>query len=221
MGVLTGQCAEWKKELQQYCSQSGLDEKWWADSEECYCYLRNVQDFLAYGKTPYERRFGEPFRGPRIPLVDWLNTIPFQCETNQDFTNLARTFYQESFLGMHWSRREFERRHFDCGFGRVGKDARIGDPSSKNQCKGSVDATKGRTFHFPSCRWYIKTVRKRPRSARTHSKAGPQNQKMTLKLGETSGRFTVTSSVVIIWNLEFNSVRHKKKHSLFHWSTLT
>ena len=25
--------------------QSGLDEKWWADSMECYCYLRDVQDF--------------------------------------------------------------------------------------------------------------------------------------------------------------------------------
>ena len=33
---------------------------------ECYCYLRNVQDLLAGGKTPYERRFGEPFRGPII-----------------------------------------------------------------------------------------------------------------------------------------------------------
>ena len=36
--------------------QSGFDERWWADSVECYCYLRNVQDFLAEGKTPYERR---------------------------------------------------------------------------------------------------------------------------------------------------------------------
>ena len=26
--------------------QSGLDEKWWADSMECYCYLRNIQDIL-------------------------------------------------------------------------------------------------------------------------------------------------------------------------------
>jgi len=34
--------------------QSGLDEKWWADSMECYCYLRNVQDLLADGKTLYE-----------------------------------------------------------------------------------------------------------------------------------------------------------------------
>ena len=44
--------------------QSGLDERWWSDSLECYCYLRHVQDFLADGETPYERRFGEPFKGP-------------------------------------------------------------------------------------------------------------------------------------------------------------
>ena len=45
---------------------SGADEKWWSDSIECYCYLRNVQDLLAEGKTPYERRFGEPLKGPII-----------------------------------------------------------------------------------------------------------------------------------------------------------
>ena len=32
--------------------QSGLDEKWWVDSTECYCYLRNMQDLLSDGKTP-------------------------------------------------------------------------------------------------------------------------------------------------------------------------
>ena len=47
--------------------QSGLDEKWLADSMECYCYLRNIQDLLSDGKTPYERRFGMPFNGPLIP----------------------------------------------------------------------------------------------------------------------------------------------------------
>ena len=30
--------------------QSGFDEKWWADSMECHCCLRNVQDLLADGK---------------------------------------------------------------------------------------------------------------------------------------------------------------------------
>ena len=48
--------------------QSGLDEKWWADSMECYCYLRNIQDLLSDGKTPCERRSGMPFNRPVIPF---------------------------------------------------------------------------------------------------------------------------------------------------------
>ena len=35
---------------------------------ECYTYLRNVTDLLSDGKTPYERRFGQPFQGPIIPF---------------------------------------------------------------------------------------------------------------------------------------------------------
>ena len=42
--------------------QSGLNESWWADSMECDTYLRNVTDLLSDGKTPYERRFGQPFK---------------------------------------------------------------------------------------------------------------------------------------------------------------
>ena len=48
--------------------QSGLDNEWWADSMESYCYLRNIQDLLSDGKTPYERRFGMPCKGPVIPF---------------------------------------------------------------------------------------------------------------------------------------------------------
>ena len=48
--------------------QSGLNESWWAGSMECYTYLRNVADLLPYGKTPYEGRFGQPFKGPIIPF---------------------------------------------------------------------------------------------------------------------------------------------------------
>ena len=35
--------------------QSGLNESWWADSMECYTYLRNVTDLLSDGKTPRMR----------------------------------------------------------------------------------------------------------------------------------------------------------------------
>ena len=48
--------------------KSGLDEHWWADSVECYCYLRNLQDLLPDGKTPYERRCGDHVSKPIIPF---------------------------------------------------------------------------------------------------------------------------------------------------------
>ena len=48
--------------------QSGLGEKWWTESMECNCYLRNIQDLLSDGKTPYKRRFGIPCNGPVIPF---------------------------------------------------------------------------------------------------------------------------------------------------------
>ena len=48
--------------------QSGLENGWWADFMECYCYLRNVTDLLSGRKTPCERRFGGPFNGPVIPF---------------------------------------------------------------------------------------------------------------------------------------------------------
>ena len=51
------------------------------------------------GKTPQERRFGEPFKGPiYFFLEQWLNITRFHHEINQDFINLARQFYLESFL---------------------------------------------------------------------------------------------------------------------------
>ena len=47
---------------------------------ECYTYLRNVTDLLSDGKTPYERRFGQPFKGLIIPtgFIDWES--PYNCE---------------------------------------------------------------------------------------------------------------------------------------------
>ena len=60
--------------------QSGLNESWWADSMDCYCYLRNIQDLLSDGKTPYERRFGEPFLGPIIPFGSLVEYYPISAK---------------------------------------------------------------------------------------------------------------------------------------------
>ena len=60
--------------------QSGLHEKRWADSVEFYCYLRIIQDLLSDGKTPYERRFGEPFDGAVIPCGAKVEYHPISAE---------------------------------------------------------------------------------------------------------------------------------------------
>ena len=57
-----------------------LDLKWWAYSMECYCNLRNVQDLLSDGKTPYERRFGMPFNGPVIPFGAMVEYHPISAK---------------------------------------------------------------------------------------------------------------------------------------------
>ena len=60
--------------------QSGLDNEWWADSVECYCYLRTVQNKLSDGKTPYERLFGMPFNGPIIPFGAMVEYHPISAK---------------------------------------------------------------------------------------------------------------------------------------------
>ena len=57
--------------------QSGLGNEWWAESMECYCYLRNIQDLLSDGKTPHEMRFREcPFNGSVIPFGTMVEYDP-------------------------------------------------------------------------------------------------------------------------------------------------
>ena len=61
--------------------QSGLDDKWWADSMECCCYLRNIQDLLSDEKTPYERLFGVPFNGSVNPFGAMIEYHLFLSKT--------------------------------------------------------------------------------------------------------------------------------------------
>ena len=60
--------------------QSGLNENWWADSMECFTFLRNIQDLLSDGKTPYGRRFVQPFKGPIIPFGSLVEYHLIKCE---------------------------------------------------------------------------------------------------------------------------------------------
>ena len=70
--------------------QSGSDENWWADSMECHTYLRNIQDILSDGRTPNERHFGQPFKGPIIPFGSLVEYYPTSAKDSQESINLER-----------------------------------------------------------------------------------------------------------------------------------
>ena len=53
--------------------QSGLDEKWWADSMECYCHLPNIQDLLSDGRRPMNDVLGNHSKDRLFHLVHWLS----------------------------------------------------------------------------------------------------------------------------------------------------
>ena len=72
-------------------------KKWWADFMGCCTYLRNIQDLLSDGKTPYERRFGEPFKGPIIPFGSLVEYYPIFA---QDQSRIHHQFGKKVLAGL-------------------------------------------------------------------------------------------------------------------------
>ena len=79
--------------------QSSLDENWWADSMECYTDLRNIQDLLSDGKTPYERRFGKPFERPIIPFGSLVEYYPISAKDQSRIHQFGKEVLPGLFLG--------------------------------------------------------------------------------------------------------------------------
>ena len=79
--------------------QSGLDESWWADSMECCTYLQNIQDLLSDGKTPYERRFGKPSKGPVIPFGSLVEYFPITAKDQSRIHQFGKKVLPGLFLG--------------------------------------------------------------------------------------------------------------------------
>ena len=147
MRLLREQCVESRKGHLQYSCNQVWTKKWWADSVECYCYLRNIQDLLADGKTPFERRLGVPFNGPVIPFGAMVD---YHLVSAQDLSRLHQfglKVLPDIFLGyaLHaggiWKERHLGRRHLT--------DGCIWNLCKKTQCKGSVNANERWKFIVP------------------------------------------------------------------------
>ena len=79
--------------------QSSLGNEWWADSMECYTYLRNIADLLSDEKTPCERCFGQPFKGPIIPFGSLTEYHPITAKDQSRLHQLGATVLPGTFLG--------------------------------------------------------------------------------------------------------------------------
>ena len=66
---------------------------------ECCTYLRNVTDLLSDGKTPYERRFGKPFRGPIIPCGSFVEYHPITAKDQARIHQFGKKVLPGLFFG--------------------------------------------------------------------------------------------------------------------------
>ena len=211
--------------------QSGLDGKWWADSMDCYCYMRNIQDLLADGRTPYERRFGEPFRGPAIPFGSMVEYHPISAKDLSRLHQFGKKVLPEMFLGYALvTGRHLEGDILIADIVELGKIGRIRNPRSKGEKFDSQPQTAQHNcleeiMKFENQLWGRMNLQRVKSSAKNFKEARmslkQQKQRGTPKPATTSGRLKATSFVVIMFNLEFVSECQKKNHSQYHWSVVT
>ena len=66
---------------------------------ECYCCLRNVQDLMADGNNPNERRFEESFKRPIIPFGAMVEYYPFAARDQAIIHLFGKRVLPSIFLG--------------------------------------------------------------------------------------------------------------------------
>ena len=98
-GIAEGAVRRVKEGTSAVLLQSGLDEKWWADSMECCTYLRNIQDLVSDGKTPYEGRCGMPFNRPIIPFGSLVEYYPVSAKDTSRLHQFGPKVLRVKFTG--------------------------------------------------------------------------------------------------------------------------
>ena len=66
--------------------------------ERC-SYLRNVTESFSDGKTPYEKRFGQPFKGPIVPFGSLVECHPITSKDQSRIYQFGKKVLPGLFLG--------------------------------------------------------------------------------------------------------------------------
>ena len=109
-GIAAGAVRRVREGTSAVLLESGLNESWWTDSMECYTFLRNVQDLLSDGKTPCERRFRKPSKGPIIPFGSLVEYHPITTKDQSRIHQFGKKVLPGLFLRYAlYAGREFGR----------------------------------------------------------------------------------------------------------------
>ena len=214
--------------------QSGLNENWWADSMECETYLRNVQDLLSDGKTPYERRFGEPFKGPIIPFGSTVEYYPFTTKDQSRIHQFGKKVLPGLFLGYAlYAGRIWKGDILVAGIEELDTMDASEIYSKRPNAKEVIFPKEKGNFIFPFADGRIKLlggdqdlrtstlVRHRPIRGESNidflgESEGSPPPSSQVKREMTFGPCQETSYTAITLNPESNFTRREKNHSLFH-----
>ena len=79
--------------------QPRLDEDWWADSMECYTYLRNIQDLLSDGKTPYGDALENHLKDRSFPFGSLVEYYPISARDRSRIHQFGKKVLPGLFLG--------------------------------------------------------------------------------------------------------------------------
>ena len=99
-----------KEGISSILLQSGLDEPWWAESVECCCYSRNVQNLLSNAKLHMNGVLTNNAVVQSYHPEQKSNIIRFRRKTRRDSINSARKYSQASLWVMLHMREMLERR---------------------------------------------------------------------------------------------------------------
>ena len=149
--------------------QSGLNENWWADSMECYTYLRNVTDLLSDGKTPYERRFGQPFKGRIIPFGSLVEYHPITAADQSRIHQFGKNVLPGLFLGYALYAGGIWRRDvLDADLEELETMDASEIYSKRLNAKEVIFHKEKRRIYFSNRRWTNQTPWRRSRSENIH-----------------------------------------------------
>ena len=119
---------------------------------ECYTYLRNVTDLLSDGKTPYERRFGQLFKGPNIQFGSLVEYHPITAKDQSRIRPFRKKILPELFLGCALYAGEFVKVTYWSQTLKNWSRKTHRKSTQNTQCERS-DISQTKRIHFSNRTW--------------------------------------------------------------------